>query len=63
MDRRDFIGLLPAHSRNAIPDKGDSVVYYGDGHAISVDAEVRFSMAGMVHMYPRILSFSMDTVC
>lgn len=46
-----------------MPEKGDSVVYYGDGHAISVDAEVRSALAGMIHRYPLILSFSIDPVC
>lgn len=41
LDRRTFLSLLPAHARNSMPDVGDLVLYYGDGHVVSVDAEVR----------------------
>lgn len=41
LDRRVFLSLLPAHARNAMPERGDNVLYYGDGHVVSVEAEVR----------------------
>ena len=40
LDRRTFLALLPGNARNEIPDKGNSVIYFGDGHALSVEAEV-----------------------
>lgn len=40
LDRRGFLSLLPAHARNSMPDRGDCVLYYGDGHVLSVQAEV-----------------------
>ncbi|CAM9747881.1 unnamed protein product, partial [Hapterophycus canaliculatus] len=39
LDRRSFLSLLPAHARNSMPDAGDNVIYYGDGHAVSIEAE------------------------
>lgn len=41
LDRRKFLSLLPAHLRNSMPDKGDEVLYYGDGHVLSMEAEVQ----------------------
>lgn len=40
LDRRSFLSLLPAHARNSVPEQGDAVLYYGDGHARSMEAEV-----------------------
>lgn len=40
LNRRKFLALLPENARNEIPDKGNSVIYFGDGHALSVEAEV-----------------------
>lgn len=48
LDRRSFLALLPAHARNTMPDQGDSVLYYGDGHALSIAAEVGTSECGVV---------------
>ncbi|CAN0477048.1 unnamed protein product, partial [Ascophyllum nodosum] len=39
LNRRKFLALLPENARNEIPDKGNSVIYFGDGHALSVEAE------------------------
>lgn len=40
LDRREFLSLLPAHTRNSMPEEGAVVLYYGDGHQQSVTAEV-----------------------
>ncbi|CAM9500221.1 unnamed protein product [Scytosiphon promiscuus] len=47
LDRRSFLSLLPAHARNSMPDAGDSVIYYGDGHAVSVAAEAKAGYKGV----------------
>lgn len=49
LDRRTFLSLLPAHARNSMPDAGDDVIYYGDGHAVSVKAEVRGTVTILSH--------------
>ena len=51
LDRRTFLSLLPAHARNNMPEVGDVVLYYGDGHAVSVDAEVRRRLSLRLHCH------------
>lgn len=50
LDRRTFLSLLPAHARNSMPELGDVVLYYGDGHAVSVAAQVRRRLS-LFHYY------------
>lgn len=40
LERRGFLSLLPPHARNSMPDVGDAVLYFGDGHLSSVQTEV-----------------------